>query len=143
WSATASRRCGSASCSRRGSIMPAARGRPASWRGSAISATPVAGRRAAMASDFVVLSHREPYEAVETDESTIEMRRKTNGVFTTLDAVMRQKHGTWIAWREHEEGEAFETRVRVPAEGHPEAYTVRRIPLDADEARRFYYDFTS
>lgn len=95
-----------------------------------------------MPSDFIVLSHREPYREVPTEEGPAELRRKTNGVFTTLDAVMRQRRGTWIAWKEREE-EAFPERVRVPGESHPEAYTVRRIPLAPDEAERFYYDFTS
>lgn len=96
-----------------------------------------------MASDFVVLSHREPYEEVKLADGGTVLRRKTNGVFTTLDAVMRQKQGTWIAWREHDEGEPMALRIRVPSDDHEDAYTVRRIPLDADEARRFYYDFTS
>lgn len=96
-----------------------------------------------MASDFIVLSHREPYETVELPDGDTVLRRKTNGVFTTLDAVMRQKRGTWIAWREHEEGGTFERRIQVPSADHEDAYTVRRIPLDPEEARRFYYDFTS
>src|SRR5690606_15267395 len=94
-----------------------------------------------VASDFIVLSHREPYAEVTTDEGT-ELRRKTNGVFTTLDTVMRSKRGTWIAWKE-EEDEPFEECIQVPAADHPEAYTVRRVPLAPDEARRFYYEFTS
>ncbi|MGH7503999.1 MAG: alpha,alpha-trehalose-phosphate synthase (UDP-forming) [Longimicrobiales bacterium] len=94
-----------------------------------------------MAGDFIVLSHREPYNEVRTEDG-LELQRKTNGVFTTLDSVMRQKRGTWIAWKEHEGGD-FEERVRVPSAEHPQSYTVRRIPLDPDEARRFYYDFTS
>ena len=97
-----------------------------------------------MASDFIVLSHREPYSEERAGDGSTSFRRKTNGVFTTLDSVMRQKHGTWIAWKELEEGAgAFPERVQVPAPDHPDAYTVRRIPLDPDEARRFYYDFTS
>ena len=95
-----------------------------------------------MPGDFIVLSHREPYNEVHTEEGGIEFHRKTNGVFTTLDSVMRQKRGTWIAWKEHEGGD-FQERVRVPSDDDPEAYTVRRIPLDPEEARRFYYDFTS
>lgn len=95
-----------------------------------------------MASDFIVLSHREPYAEVETEDGT-ELRRKTNGVFTTLDSVMRQRGGTWIAWKEREAEAEFPERIRVPDAGHPDAYDVRRIPLDPDEARRFYYDFTS
>jgi glucosylglycerol-phosphate synthase len=95
-----------------------------------------------MPSDFIVLSHREPYREVETEQGT-ELRRKTNGVFTTLDAVMRQRRGTWIAWREHEPGTTFVPRIQVPAFDHPDAYRVRRIALTPEEARSFYYDFTS
>jgi glucosylglycerol-phosphate synthase len=95
-----------------------------------------------MSSDFIVLSHREPYDEVEDGSGGVTLRRKTNGVFTTLDAVMRQRRGTWIAWKEHED-EPFAERITVPAEDSPEAYTVRRIPLTPDQARRFYYDFTS
>jgi glucosylglycerol-phosphate synthase len=96
-----------------------------------------------MTSDFIVLSHREPYEPVVDADGTPGLRRKTNGVFTTLDAVMRQKRGTWIAWHELEPGDDIETRIQVPSAEHSDAYTVRRIPLSPDEARRFYYDFTS
>lgn len=95
-----------------------------------------------MASDFVVLSHREPYQEVTTDEGVPGLQRKTNGVFTTLDSVMRQRQGTWIAWKE-KEAKSFPERIQVPSDDHPESYTVRRIPLDPDEAERFYYDFTS
>ncbi len=95
-----------------------------------------------MASEFIVLSHREPYAQVRTPDGPA-LRRKTNGVFTTLDSVMREMRGTWIAWSEREEGEPFDERLTVPAPGDPEAYEVRRIGLDPEEARRFYYDFTS
>lgn len=94
-------------------------------------------------SDFIVLSHREPYQEHTTPEGDVVLRRKTNGVFTTLDSVMRQKRGTWIAWREHTEGTEFVPRITVPEPDDPGAYNVRRIPLTPDEARRFYYDFTS
>src|SRR5690606_24381865 len=141
--ATASLRCvaGSPAChtsTRRGRTVWKASG-----RGCAITAYTGTIRQtgAIMTSDFIVLSHREPYDEVKTEGGT-EFRRKTNGVFTTLDSVMRQRRGTWIAWKEHASGELRE-RVRVPSEDDPESYIVRRIPLDPEEARRFYYDFTS
>lgn len=95
-----------------------------------------------MASDFIILSHREPYEEVETPDGR-GLRRKTNGVFTTLDAVMRRKGGTWIAWCEQDATDPLVERIRVPAPDDPVAYDVRRIGLDPEEARRFYYGFTS
>ncbi len=95
-----------------------------------------------MASEIIVLSHREPYAEIDTEDG-IELKRKTNGVFATLDTVMKQRQGTWIAWKERAEGETFEEWLRVPAPDDPNAYTVRRIPLAPEEARLFYYDFTS
>lgn len=95
-----------------------------------------------MASDFIILSHREPYAEVATPAGTV-LQRKTNGVFTTMDAVMREKRGTWIAWTEREPGAPFQPRITVPEPDHPESYAVRRIGLDPEEAKRFYYDFTS
>lgn len=96
-----------------------------------------------MPADFLVLSHREPYREVRAEDGTTELRRKTNGVFVTLDSVMRQRKGTWIAWREHEPDTEFVERVRVPAPDAEDGYDVRRIGLDPATARRFYYDFTS
>lgn len=95
-----------------------------------------------MPSDFIVLSHREPYEEVNTDDGIV-LKRKTNGVFATLDTVMQQYRGTWIAWREHAAEETFVERVQVPAPDDPRSYAVRRIPLDPEDARLFYYEFTS
>lgn len=95
-----------------------------------------------MASDFIVLSHREPYEEVDTGDG-IEMRRKTNGVFTTLDSVMRHKRGTWIAWKERGPEENWPERVKVPSPDDDSAYDVWRLPLTPDKASSFYYDFTS
>ncbi len=96
-----------------------------------------------MGSRFVVLAHREPYAEVATPEGT-EIRRKTNGVFTTLDAVLREQHGTWIAWKEAPaDGPDFPLRITTPDLGDRPGYAVRRIPLRKAEARRFYYDFTS
>jgi glucosylglycerol-phosphate synthase len=96
-----------------------------------------------MPSDFIVLSHREPYEQVTGEDGKVSLQRKTNGVFTTLDSVMRQRRGTWIAWAETLDVANFDMRRTVPAEDDPESYTVRRIPLSPEEANLFYYDFTS
>jgi glucosylglycerol-phosphate synthase len=95
-----------------------------------------------MSSEFIVLSHREPYQEHETPDGPV-LRRKTNGVFTTLDAVMRSRHGTWIAWREIDPEAPFPRTIEVPSDDHPDRYTVHRIGLDPEEARRFYYEFTS
>ncbi|MQA92704.1 MAG: trehalose-6-phosphate synthase [Gemmatimonas sp.] len=118
---------------------PGGRAPLASMRACSSSA---ACREALMASEFIVLSHREPYQEIETEDGP-RLQRKTNGVFTTLDAVMRSRHGTWIAWKEIDPEHPFQTWIEVPSPRHPDRYNVHRIGLDADEARRFYYEFTS
>lgn len=126
-----------------GRIAPAgAGGSPA---GSLAMVTPgpnTPARRQTMSSDFVLVSHREPYEEVATAAGP-RLERKTNGVFATLDPIMRQRHGVWIAWSEEEEGRPFAERIRVPDAAHPESYEIRRIALSPEEAESFYYDFTS
>src|SRR5687768_7720495 len=77
----------------------------------------------ALPSNLVVLSHREPYAEVQTQEGP-RLQRKTNGVFSTLDTVMQQQRGTWIAWREHASDSTFDERIKVPDEAHPQAYDV-------------------
>ena len=96
-----------------------------------------------MPSDFLVLAHREPYAEIATPDGPV-LRRKTNGVFTTLDGLLREHHGTWIAWRAHDSPDVeFVPRIETPERDGRAGYTVRRIPLSTAESERFYYDFTS
>ena len=95
-----------------------------------------------MPSNLIVLSHREPYEEVDGPSGKV-LQRKTNGVFATLDVVMRRQRGTWIAWKERASDDPFDERIRVPDPGGCDSYEVRRIPLTPEDARLFYYEFTS
>lgn len=95
-----------------------------------------------MQSDFIVLSHREPYDEQITESGPV-LQRKTNGVFATLDVVMRARNGLWIAWSEVDPEEEFTSTIEVPSAADPERYHVHRIGLTAEEAREFYYEFTS
>lgn len=94
-----------------------------------------------MPSDFILVSHREPYAETETPTGP-RLVRKTNGVFATLDPIMRERQGLWIAWAERTPGTPFAEKVQVPGPAH-EAYEIRRIGLSPEEAESFYYDFTS
>ncbi|HEX9728856.1 MAG TPA: trehalose-6-phosphate synthase [Gemmatimonadales bacterium] len=95
-----------------------------------------------MTTDLVVLAHREPYEERPT-ATGIQRVLKTNGVFRTLDAVLRERRGTWIAWRQQDPGARWDATVDAPTDEAGARYRIRRIPLSKDEARRFYYEFTS
>ena len=68
----------------------------------------------------------------------------TGGVSVALDALMRERGGTWIA---HGAGEAdrqvcdSRNRVRVPSD--TPAYDLHRIFLSEDEERRYYGGFSN
>jgi trehalose 6-phosphate synthase len=90
------------------------------------------------------VSNREPYLHERTADGTIVARRTTGGVAVALDALMRERGGTWIA---HGGGSADRDvvddhdRVDVPPE-HP-TYRLRRIWLSEDEERRYYGGFAN
>lgn len=91
----------------------------------------------------LVVSNREPYIHVKTDQGII-VHRPASGLVTAVEPVMRACSGTWIA---HGSGSADrETvdrhdRVGVPP-GKPE-YNLRRIWLTDEEEKGYYYGFAN
>jgi trehalose 6-phosphate synthase len=93
---------------------------------------------------LIVVSNREPYMHSRRPDGSIAAVPTTGGVATALDALMRERGGTWIA---HGAGDADREvvdghdRVAVPP-GEP-AYTLRRVWLTAQEERRYYNGFAN
>ena len=91
-----------------------------------------------------VVSNREPYAHTHRADGTIGWAPTTGGVAVALDALLRERGGTWIA---HGAGDADQLvvderdRVRVPP-ADP-AYTLKRIWLSEDEERRYYGGFSN
>lgn len=91
----------------------------------------------------LVVSNREPYIHVSTDQGVI-VHRPASGLVTAVEPVMRACSGTWIA---HGSGSADrETvdrhdRVGVPP-ANPE-YNLRRIWLTDEEEQGYYYGFAN
>ncbi len=91
----------------------------------------------------LVVSNREPYIHVKTDQGII-VHRPASGLVTAVEPVMRACSGTWIA---HGSGSADrETvdkhdRVGVPPK-KPE-YNLRRIWLTEEEEQGYYYGFAN
>ncbi|HVD93382.1 MAG TPA: trehalose-6-phosphate synthase [Vicinamibacterales bacterium] len=93
---------------------------------------------------LIVVSNREPYLHETAEDGSIAAVRTTGGVAVALDALMRDRGGTWIA---HGAGNAdrqvCDARdcVRVPP-SEP-AYDLHRIWLTEGEERRYYGGFSN
>jgi trehalose 6-phosphate synthase len=93
---------------------------------------------------LIVVSNREPYLHERTEDGHIAAHPTTGGVAVALDALMRERGGTWIA---HGAGSADREVVdehdcvMVPPE-RP-SYRLRRIWLTEEEERRYYLGFAN
>jgi trehalose 6-phosphate synthase len=93
---------------------------------------------------LIVVSNREPYLHRRQPDGSVRAEATTGGVSVALDALMRERGGTWIA---HGAGDAdrdvvdASDRVQVPPDAP--AYTLRRIWLSAEEERRYYGGFAN
>jgi trehalose 6-phosphate synthase len=93
---------------------------------------------------LLVVSNREPYLHVRREDGTVTWTSATGGVAVALDALMRERGGTWIA---HGAGSADRIvvddadKVRVPPE-HP-SYSLRRLWLDEATFSAYYGGFAN
>jgi trehalose-6-phosphate synthase len=93
---------------------------------------------------LIVVSNREPYLHERASDGTIVARPTTGGVAVALDALMRDRGGTWIA---HGAGSAdhdvVDSRDRVMVPPDRPRYRLRRIWLTDAEERRYYGGFSN
>ncbi len=93
---------------------------------------------------LIVVSNREPYLNQRTADGEITCAPTTGGLAVALDALMRERGGTWIA---HGAGDADRDVVdatdHVMVPPNAPAYLLRRVWLTADEERRYYGGFSN
>jgi trehalose-6-phosphate synthase/Kef-type K+ transport system membrane component KefB len=93
---------------------------------------------------LIVVSNREPYLHNFDECGQIRSSSATGGVAVALDALMRERGGTWIA---HGAGTAdrqtvdAQDKVRVPPESP--SYQLRRLWLEPDEFSAYYGGFAN
>lgn len=91
-----------------------------------------------------VVSNREPFMHTRQPDGSVKWTPTTGGVAVALDALMRERGGTWIA---HGAGDAdrlvVDARDRVAVPPDAPAYTLKRIWLSAEEERRYYGGFSN
>ena len=100
--------------------------------------------RGAPGRGLFVVSNREPFMHTRQPDGSVKCTPTTGGVAVALDALLRERGGTWIA---HGAGDADRLvvdehdRIRVPPDAP--AYTLRRIWLSAEEEQRYYEGFSN
>jgi trehalose-6-phosphate synthase/Kef-type K+ transport system membrane component KefB len=93
---------------------------------------------------LLVVSNREPYLHVRREDGSVTWTTATGGVAVALDALMRERGGTWIA---HGAGSADRLvvddadKVLVPPE-HP-SYALRRLWLEEPTFSAYYGGFAN
>jgi trehalose 6-phosphate synthase len=93
---------------------------------------------------LLVVSNREPYLHVHREDGSVTWTTATGGVAVALDALMRERGGTWIA---HGSGSADHLvvddtdKVLVPPE-HP-SYSLRRLWLEEPTFSAYYGGFAN
>ncbi|HYS27206.1 MAG TPA: trehalose-6-phosphate synthase [Vicinamibacterales bacterium] len=93
---------------------------------------------------LLVVSNREPYLHVRRDDGSVTWTSATGGVAVALDALMRERGGTWIA---HGAGSADRSvvdaadKILVPPE-HP-SYSLRRLWLEEPTFSAYYGGFAN
>jgi len=93
--------------------------------------------------DVIVVSNREPYIHVKTDDG-VRVQHPASGLVTALEPVMRACAGTWIA---HGSGSAdrqtSDRRGRLDVPPGEAAYRLRRIWLTPEEEAGYYSGFAN
>ncbi len=93
---------------------------------------------------LVVVSNREPYQHVRSQDGSITWQPTTGGVAVALDALMRERGGVWIA---HGSGDAdrdvvdADDRILVPPDSP--SYPLRRLWLTPEEENHYYEGFAN
>jgi len=93
---------------------------------------------------LIVVSNREPYQHVRREDGSIAVAPTTGGVSVALDALMRERGGTWIAYGGGDaDADVVDANDRVTVPPDQPSYTLRRVWLSPEEERRYYDGFSN
>lgn len=93
---------------------------------------------------IVVLANREPFRHDRSENGAVLVRRTAGGLVTALEPLMQACSGVWVA---HGAGTAdrvmVDGRDGVSVPSGRSRYRLRRVWLDRDEERGYYYGFSN
>ncbi len=93
---------------------------------------------------LLVVSNREPYLHNYDSDGRIQVKTATGGVAVALDALMRERHGVWIAYADGSADRAVSDaagKVAVPPDNP--SYALRRLWLDTATYDAYYAGFAN
>lgn len=93
---------------------------------------------------IVVLANREPFRHDLADDGAVVVTRSAGGLVTALEPVVEAAGGVWVA---HGAGTAdrrvVDDRDGLEVPRSSRRYRLRRVWLEADEERHYYYGFSN
>ena len=93
---------------------------------------------------IVVLANRQPFQHDRAPGGTVVVRHSAGGLVTALEPLMRAYSGVWVA---HGSGSAdplfVDSRDGLGVPPDDPVYRLRRVWLDANEQRGYYYGFAN
>jgi trehalose 6-phosphate synthase len=93
---------------------------------------------------IVVLANREPFQHDRAPDGAVVLRHSAGGLVTALEPLMRAYSGVWVA---HGAGSAdplfVDARDGLGVPPDDPVYRLRRVWLDANEQRGYYYGFAN
>jgi trehalose 6-phosphate synthase len=101
-------------------------------------------RRNLQGEGVLVVANREPYIHERGEDGSVHVVHPASGLVTALEPVMRACSGTWIA---HGSGsgdrEVVDRKDHVRVPPGEESYTLRRVWLEPEQERGYYYGFAN
>lgn len=94
-----------------------------------------------MASQLVIVYHRQPYEErVEGGRTVLAENSSPNGIVPALKGFIGQVNSaSWIAWKKAPAGRAPKFERRISVHDSFGRYEVVRLPLSAEQIAQFYH----
>jgi trehalose-6-phosphate synthase len=93
---------------------------------------------------LIVVSNRQPYQHERRADGSISVAPTTGGVSVALDALMRERGGTWIAYGAGgADADVVDGNDRIAVPPDEPSYMLRRVWLSPEEERRYYNGFAN
>ena len=91
---------------------------------------------------LIVVSNRLPFTFNRSDDGRWHAQQAGGGLVTALLPVLRHRGGMWIGWT-GASGEDPELAASLEAVGKGAGYTLKSVPLTAEEVQDFYFGFAN